>query len=129
MDRNEIALQDQIRSNIGLDDSNLVFNFSESGSSCSLSLVTSNPRHGESFLFHSVEGKNKVECLEAMLSYVLENRQEEFTYTIQWMVIGDDDLQTSYFSASSIFEALEKFSFRKDLKKYRVISISLNPIS
>src|SRR5262245_54061126 len=99
LDKNiEIAnLQMEIGSYIGMGQNSLVFHFYEEPQRVILRLITANPRHNQSFLFHTTEGSTKVEALRLMLDYVRKYKEAESSYTIQWSIKGENQLQTSYF--------------------------------
>lgn len=123
-------LQSDILKKLGIDSPNAVFDFNNrDGGVVKLNLITINPRHEQSFLFHSVKGLNKIEALEKMLEYVNQHYVDENTYTIQWVKVGEDDLHTSYFRGKNMYEVLDKFFFERDVNGYRVFSITLNPVS
>jgi hypothetical protein len=109
--------------------SQLIFNFKQNDSIVCLDLITINPNHKQSFLFHSVKAIDKNEALEKMLDYILKYHQSEDSYTIQWLKIGDKTLNTSYFRSKNIYGVLDKFYYERDLNSYKIYSISLNPIS
>lgn len=131
LDKNvEIAnLQAEIGQYIGLGQNSLIFNFEERGNAVVLRLITANPRHNQSFLFHICEGTSKVETLKMMLDYVKRYKEAESSYTIQWSVKGDDALHTSYFRAKNILGALDKLYYDRDPNSITVFSVMLNPIS
>ena len=116
LDKNiEIAnLQGEIGKYIGLGQNSLVFNFEEGARSVLLRLITANPRHNQSFLFHTVEGSSKIEALKEMLEYVKNYKEAESSYTIQWNLKGENSLNTSYFRAKNILGALDKLYFERD---------------
>ncbi len=109
--------------------SQLIFNYKQNESIVCLDLITINPNHKQSFLFHSVKAIDKNEALEKMLDYILKYHQTEDSYTIQWLKIGDKTLNTSYFRSKNIYGVLDKFYYERDLNSYKIYSISLNPIS
>lgn len=109
--------------------SQLIFNYKQNESIVCLDLITINPNHKQSFLFHSVKAIDKNEALEKMLDYILKYHQSEDSYTIQWLKIGDKTLNTSYFRSKNIYGVLDKFYYERDLNSYKIYSISLNPIS
>ncbi|MFM1999092.1 MAG: hypothetical protein RL204_1039 [Bacteroidota bacterium] len=131
LDKNiEIAnLQGEIGKYIGLGQNSLVFNFEEGARSVLLRLITANPRHNQSFLFHTVEGSSKIEALKEMLEYVKNYKEAESSYTIQWNLKGENSLNTSYFRAKNILGALDKLYFERDPNSIIVFSVMLNPIS
>src|SRR5438132_6973254 len=102
--RVELArLQKEIHSYLGLPADNLLFDYSQSANNVRLDLITVNPRHNQSFLFHSVLGLDKLDALSKMADYVKSNHPDEKTYTVQWMAKEDRELQTSYFRAHHIY--------------------------
>jgi hypothetical protein len=132
-DRNlEIArLQQEIGDHIGIGQGSLVYNFetSEDGKVTKLFLITVNPRHNQSFLFHQSSGSDKVEALRDMLDYVRTYKDRDSSYTIQWSMRGENQLQTSYFRAKNVLEALDKLFYDRDPNGIVVFSVMLNPIS
>jgi len=85
-DRNlEIArLQKEIGGYIGMGPDSLMFNYDEEGKHTKLRVITLNPRHNQSFLFHTTEGVDKMDALKAMLDYVRTYKERTSSYTIQW---------------------------------------------
>lgn len=131
MDKNiEIAkIQEEISKYIGLGANSLIYNFSETDNKTVLHLVTLNPRHSQSFLFHSEEGYDKIDVLKKMLAYVKSYKEKESTYTIQWKKAKTGTLETSYFSAKNIQNALDKLMYDRDPNSITVFSIIMNPIT
>jgi hypothetical protein len=127
----EIArLQQEIGDHIGVGAGNLVFNYDEGkGRQTRLNLITVNPRHNQSFLFHATEGADKLGALRAMLEYVQTYKERTSSYTVQWSARGEGSLQTSYFRAKNVLEALDKLFFDRDPNSITVFSVILNPIS
>jgi hypothetical protein len=131
-DRNlEIArLQKEIGDHIGVGPDSLVFNFEEQGANRGkLYLITINPRHNQSFLFHAVEGTDKLDALRNMLDYVHSYKERTSSYTVQWSAKGENTLQTSYFRAKNVLEALDKLFYDRDPNSITVFSVTLNPIT
>lgn len=131
IDKNiEIAnFQAEIGKYIGLGQNSLIFNFEEHTKYVMLRLITVNPRHNQSFLFHSCEGLTKVDALKNMLEYVRGYKDEESSYTIQWTLKGENILHSSYFRAKNIIGALDKLYFDRDPNSITVFSVMMNPIS
>jgi hypothetical protein len=128
----EIArLQKEIGDHIGTGPDGLVFNYEEDakGKTTKLFLITLNPRHNQSFLFHATEGTNKVEALREMLDYVRNYKERTSSWTIQWSARGESSLQTSYFRAKNVLEALDKLFYDRDPNSITVFSVMLNPIT
>ena len=122
-------IQKEIESYIGLGLNSLVFNFTESGQKTQLYLITVNPRHNQSFLFHSTEGHDKIDALRSMMLYVKNYKEKESSYTIQWRIKGEEILHTSYFSAKNVMSALDKLYYDRDPNSITVFSVILNPIA
>ncbi|UZR93218.1 hypothetical protein [Chondrinema litorale] len=125
----EIArIQTAIEKHLGME-GNLIFDFTNTENNIKLNLITVNPRHNQSFLFHSVIGLDKIEALNKMLEYVKKYKEEESSYTIQWRIIGDKDLHTSYFRAKNMYDALDKLYYNRDINSISVYSIVMNPVT
>ncbi|UOQ77816.1 hypothetical protein MUN84_03925 [Hymenobacter sp. 5516J-16] len=122
-------IQRQIEDYLGLGAGNLLFEFRQLDGQTRLDLITVNPRHHQSFLFRYEVGSDKLEALRKMLTYVQRYRDEESSYTIQWRTRGDKELQTSYFRAHNVYEALDKLYYGRDLTTITVFSVVLNPSS
>ena len=101
-------IQQEIKDYLGLRTSDLIFEYGMQDGKVKLDLITINPRHNQSFLFHSEQGADKVDSLKKMLDYVQNYKEKENSYTIQWVAKPEQELHTSYFRASNILEALEK---------------------
>lgn len=126
----EIAnLQAEIGEYIGLGQNSLIFNFEEHNGATRLDLITVNPRHSQSFLYHSCDGLTRIEALKNMLEYIQSAKDRESSYTIQWSVQGENTLHTSYFSAKNVLGALDKLYYDRDPNAITVFSVMLNPIS
>jgi len=124
----EIAnTQREIEQYIGLGPNSLIFNFSETNGKTLLHLVTVNPRHNQSFLFHDEEGYDKVDVMKKMLKYVKNYKDKESSYTIQWRQTNEDMLNTSYFSAKNVQSALDKLFYDRDPNSIMVFSVIMNP--
>ncbi|GAB4420701.1 MAG: hypothetical protein OHK0039_34590 [Bacteroidia bacterium] len=122
-------LQSDISQKLGLPLENLVFNYVESAEGVGLELITINPKHDQSFLFHAVSGSDKQDALQKMVEYVLQNSKQKSSYTVQWTQKGLGELHTSYFRARDIYEVLEKFYHGRDKDRYTIFSITLNPVA
>jgi carbamoylphosphate synthase large subunit len=122
-------IQQKIKDYLGLRTSDLIFEFSTQEGKAKLDLITINPRHSQSFLFHSETGSDKVDALKKMWSYVQNYKEKENSYTIQWVAKGITELHTSYFRASNILDALEKLYYGRDRNTITVFSVVLNPVS
>lgn len=122
-------LQKEIGNYIGLGKDSLVFNFETKGKKTQLHLITVNPNHNQSFLFHATTGSDKLDALREMLEYVKTYKERTSSYTIQWSARGDNGLQTSYFRAKNVLEALDKLFYDRDPNSITVFSVMLNPIT
>lgn len=124
-------LQKEIGDHIGIGHDSLVFNFEETGrrKRVKLFLITINPRHDQSFLFHSTEGSDRMVALRQMLEYVRTYKERSSSFTIQWSARGQGTLQTSYFRAKNVLEALDKLFYDRDPNSITVFSVIMNPIS
>lgn len=122
-------VQKEITNYLGLNSNELVFEFGSQDGKVKLDLITINPRHNQSFLFHSEMGYDKLEALKKMMDYVKNYRDRESSYTIQWMTKDDKQLHTSYFRASNILDSLDKLYYGRDRNTITVFSVVLNPVS
>ncbi len=122
-------IQQQIKDYLGLRTSDLIFEYGIMDGKTKLDLITINPRHNQSFLFHSEIGFDKVDALRKMLDYVQTSKEKENSYTIQWVAQGEHELHTSYFRSSNILDALEKLYYGRDRNTITVFSVVLNPVS
>lgn len=107
----------------------LKFQYHEMDKEVRLDLTTFNPKHNQSFLFHSVLGFGNVDALYKMLDYIKNYKEKESSYTIQWSLKESAELNTSYFRAANLLSAIEKFYFERDVNSTVVFSVVLNPIS
>lgn len=122
-------IQKEIEEHLGLKKDTMVFEYSQVDNQARLNLITINPRHHQSFLFHSVTASDRLEALRKMLDYVKNVKDKENHYTVQWMTRIDSELHTSYFRASSIYDALDKLYYGRDMNTITVFSVVLNPIT
>ncbi|WP_276496571.1 hypothetical protein [Pontibacter litorisediminis] len=122
-------IQKQIEHHLGMSGSSLLFEFRQLDNKTRLDLITVNPRHQQSFLFHTEVGYDRLDVLRKMLAYVQNYRDQESSFTIQWMARDDKELNTSYFRARNIYEALDKLYFGRDMNTITVFSVVLNPVS
>lgn len=126
----EIAqLQQEIAGHLGMDQANIVFDYTEVAENIRLDLFTVNTIHAQTFLFHSTKGYHQIDALKEMLKYTRNYKERESSYTLQWSLKEENRLHTSYFSARNIMEALGKFYFGRDQHSIIVFSVVLNPIS
>ena len=122
-------IQKEIENYLSMSSTNLLFEFRNIDNRVRLDLITVNPRHRQSFLFHCEEGYDRLDVLRKMLEYVKNYREKESSYTIQWMARNDKELHTSYFRARNMYEALDKLYYGRDMNTITVFSVVLNPVS
>lgn len=122
-------IQNEIKDFLGLRSSELVFEYSSIDGKVKLDLITINPRHNQSFLFKSILGFDKTDALNKMLQYVKTAKDKEHSFTVQWTTHGMNELQTSYFRAKNIYDALDKLYYGRDMNNITVFSVVLNPIA
>ncbi|MCR9252597.1 MAG: hypothetical protein NXI20_19410 [bacterium] len=122
-------IQNEIKKFLGMREEEVVFEFSTLDNKTKLDLITINPRHNQSFLFQSVMGFDKSDALNKLLDYVKNHQDKEGSFTIQWMVKGMKELQTSYFRAKNMYDALDKLYYGRDVNGITVFSVVLNPIA
>ena len=119
-------LQKAIEQHLGME-GNIIYDFANEDNKIKLNLITVNPRHNQSFLFHSEIGLDKLDALKKMLEYVRTRYEKDFSYTVQWRANGDKELHTSYFVAKNMYEALDKLYYNRDMNSITVYSMKLNP--
>lgn len=124
-----VKLQKKIESHLGIKGSELSFEFQSTEGKVKLDLITINPRHNQSFLFHSEMGIDKLDALRRMLEYVKSYKDKYGSYTVQWIAKGDNELHTSYFTASNMYDALDKLYYGRDINTITVFSVVLNPVA
>lgn len=124
-----VKLQKKIESHLGIQGSELSFEFQAMDGKTKLDLITINPRHNQSFLFHSEMGIDKVDALNKMLDYVKSYKDKYNSYTIQWIAKDETELHTSYFTATNMYDALDKLYYGRDINTITVFSVVLNPVA
>lgn len=122
-------IQKDIERYLSLGNTSIIFDYQETNNGLRLDVITVNPRHNQSFLFHSVEGYSKIDVLRNMQEYVKTFRDRNNSYTIQWSVRGQNELHTSYFRAKDIPEAIDKLHYGRDPNSITIFSVVLNPIA
>ncbi|MEO1417373.1 MAG: hypothetical protein AAFW00_18955 [Bacteroidota bacterium] len=126
----EVArLQKEISRRLDLSLDKLIFDYGEENQEIILNLITLNPKHEQSFLYHTAKGKDKVEVLEHMLEYVERTHRKVNTYTVQWTKRGEADLHTSYFRAKNMYDVLDKFFHGREKDAYVIFSLTMNPVA
>lgn len=124
-----IKLQKKIENYLSITGSELSFEFQNVDGKVKLDLITINPRHNQSFLFQSEIGVDKLDALKKMYEYVQSYKDKYGSYTIQWIAKGDNELHTSYFRASNMYDALDKLYYGRDINTITVFSVVLNPVA
>jgi len=119
--------QSEIEEYIGLGKNSLVYNYDDKNNRISLHLITINPRHNQSFLFHISEGVDRVDATKNMLEYVQAYKDRDSSFTIQWKLNNESTLHTSYFSSKNILSALDKLYYDRDPNSITVFSVTMNP--
>lgn len=122
-------IQNEIKNFLGLKSNELIFEYTSADGKVKLDLITINPRHSQSFLFKTITGFDKTDALNKMLEYVKTHKEKESSYTIQWVTKGMNELQTSYFRAKNIYDAMDKLYYGRDMNNITVFSVVLNPIA
>jgi hypothetical protein len=126
----EIArFQKEIESYLSLGETSVIFEYNLEDRGVRLNVVTINPKHKQSFLFFSTIEDSKIEALRAALDYVQSYKEKSNSYTIQWSLKDQKELQTSYFRAKDMLEAIDKLFFGRDPNTIALYSIVLNPIT
>ena len=125
----QARLQREIEKLLNLRETELLFEFREVDQQQRLDLVTVNPRHRQSFLLRTETGRDRLEALQRMLEYVQDYRERDSSFTIQWRALNEPELNTSYFRAKHVYEALDKLYFGRDMHTITVYSVVLNPIA
>lgn len=123
-----VRIQQAIEEYLGVE-GNLIFDYMSEAGKIRLNLITVNKRHNQSFLFHSEIGIDKIDVLQRMLDYVKIDKDKDNSYTIQWTAKDANGLQTSYFRARNVYEALDKLYYGRDMNAITVFSVVLNPVA
>ncbi len=121
-------LQKEVSRKLGLTLDKLVFNYRDEEGKTRLDLITINPKHDQSFLFHSLVAADRLEALGAMFDYVDKHFRKDQSYTVQWAQ-QSGELHTSYFRAKDMYEVLDKFYHGRPKEEYNIFSITMNPIA
>jgi len=122
-------LQKKIITTLKIEEKNISFEFHQMPEYVDLDLITVNPNHQQSFLFHSTEGRDKMEALELMLEYINSQLTIENSYTVQWKLTGSNKIHNSYFRAKNIMDAIDKLYFGRSIGSVIIYSVTLNPLS
>jgi hypothetical protein len=94
-----------------------------------LNLTTISPnRHHTKFLFHSSVGSSPQEALMKMYEYVTTHMKNQDTFQIRWHNPKTKEVEISWFRASNIIEALDKFFYDgKEVGDYKIYEVTLQP--
>ncbi len=122
-------VQKEIENYLSLGSTQMIFDYHEKEDGIILDVITVNPRHDQSFLFHTVKDYNKLNALHQMLEYVKVHYEKKTSYTIQWAAKGVKELHTSYFRAKDISEAIDKLHYGRDPNGITIFSVVLNPLT
>jgi predicted ATP-grasp superfamily ATP-dependent carboligase len=122
-------IQNEIKNFLGLRSDEVMFEYANADGKTKLDLITINPRHNQSFLFKTINGFDKTDVLYKMLDYVRTHKDKESSFTIQWMMKGMNELQTSYFRAKNMYDAMDKLYYGRDMNNLTLFSIVLNPVA
>ena len=86
----EIArLQGDIAGLLGIPQENIVFNFKQRNETVRLDMVTINPKHEQSFLFHSTDGTDKTDALRKMVEYIQDRYPAAYPSKAQTEAVND----------------------------------------
>lgn len=121
--------QKEIESYLSLGSTDMIFEYNDNPDGIRLDVITVNPSHNQSFLFHFVEGFNKIDALNQMLDYVKTYKDKMNSYTIQWAAKSGNELYTSYFRAKDIPQAVDKLYYGRDPNMLTIFSVVMNPMS
>ena len=104
-----------------------------------LNVHTYNPKHKSKFLLmrdkieclddDNIIQSKKLEMLEKVKEYILENRKTEYNYSVEWNFKRkfDENTKISYFSGSSINEVVQKLydtNETENLVVYKIVMIA-----
>ena len=94
-----------------------------------LDLVTISPNaHQTKFLFHRSEADTAEAAFKQMFDYVSTHMKEQDTFQIRWHNPKTKQIEVSWFRASNILEALDKFYHHgKEVGEYKIYEVSLRP--
>jgi len=121
--------QKDIADRLGLDSQNLIFNYKQKNETVRLDLVTVNPKHDQSFLFHTETGTDKTDALKKMLEYIIEHYHNESSLTIQWIKVGENKLTPRISALKICTRRWISFTMAAILARIKFFSITLNPVS
>lgn len=115
---------------LDLQSDSLIFEFKiNKESQCELALETISPnKHQTKFLFHTVVAESPLAAENAMLEYVKNHMKDQDTYQIRWHNPKSKEIEVSWFRASNVMEALQKFYHDdKEVAEYKIYEVSLRP--
>jgi hypothetical protein len=94
-----------------------------------ITVMTYNPKTGETFLLKEVCAKSDIEGLEEVLKYTKSHKKDYDTFSVVWVKRGEGKTQTSYFYCVDLLEAIEKFYYGKNREEYVVYKTEMSPKS
>jgi hypothetical protein len=129
-DTNPEEMKKRIADTLEMDPSLLIYEgYSDRSGRYILDLTTISPnKHKTKFLFHSVSASGEQEALEEMYDYITEHMKEQDTFQVRWHNPATRQVEVSWFRASNIIEALDKFFHDgKEIGEYKIYEVSLRP--
>ena len=126
----EKQLKDQIANILDMKPELLGYELREKGAhEFVLDLTTISPnRHHTRFLFHSSPGSSPQDALLKMYEYVTTHMKNQDTFQIRWHNPKTKEVEVSWFRASNIIEALDKFFYDgKEVGDYKIYEVTLQP--
>ena len=125
-----LKLKHDIARTLDIDPQLLIYEFRKSREgmvTLELSTISPNP-HKTRFLFHSATAATAEGALDDMYQYVVKHMKEQDTYQIRWHNPVAKRVEVSWFRASNIMEALNKFYHNgKEVAEYKIYEVSLRP--
>ena len=108
------------------------FEYNKSGDSVkSIRVSTYNPKKNETFLLIEIPCDGEVDGLKSILEWIKSHKlsSQDISHTILWMKRGGGVTYKSYFYATSVRKALDKFFFDKKEDDYIIYEVKMNPIA
>jgi hypothetical protein len=125
----EQQIKEEIAKSLDMNPQLLIYEEKNTSEGVELHLTTISPnRHKTKFLFHTSVGDDSDDALQEMYEYVTRYMKEQDTYQIRWHNPKTRELEVSWFRASNILEALDKFYHdEKEIGDYKIYEVSLRP--
>ena len=97
----------------------------------SIRVTTYNPKKNETFLLIEIPCDDEVDGLKSVLDWIKSHKltSQDISHTILWMKKGEGVTYKSYFYATSVRKALDKFFFDKKEDDYIIYEVKMNPIA